>query len=174
MVSISVSSRACRMCDVERLRAFASEPCFGRCRHSVAPSSFPRTRAPSLSSTPKNMSEALRYVGSLEGHKGWVTAIATSSENPDLLLTASRGEHEDRCYQAPVPTTDTDRDAQTRRSLSGSSRAANRASRRTATRRSSFTATTTSSRTLSSHRTASLPSLRPGTTLSAFGTSTPA
>ncbi|KAH7108295.1 guanine nucleotide binding protein beta subunit [Auriculariales sp. MPI-PUGE-AT-0066] len=36
------------------------------------------------------MSEALRYVGSLEGHKGWVTAIATSSENPDLLLTASR------------------------------------------------------------------------------------
>ncbi|EJD52538.1 guanine nucleotide binding protein beta subunit [Auricularia subglabra TFB-10046 SS5] len=36
------------------------------------------------------MSEALRFVGTLEGHKGWVTAIATSSENPDMLLTASR------------------------------------------------------------------------------------
>ncbi|KZV82737.1 guanine nucleotide binding protein beta subunit [Exidia glandulosa HHB12029] len=36
------------------------------------------------------MSEALRFVGTLEGHKGWITAIATSSENPDLLLTASR------------------------------------------------------------------------------------
>lgn len=36
------------------------------------------------------MSEALRFVGTLEGHKGWVTAIATSSENPELLLTASR------------------------------------------------------------------------------------
>jgi hypothetical protein len=38
------------------------------------------------------MSESLRYLGSLEGHKGWVTAIATSSENPDMILTASRGE----------------------------------------------------------------------------------
>ena len=38
------------------------------------------------------MSESLRYMGSLEAHRGWVTAIATSSENPDMLLTASRGE----------------------------------------------------------------------------------
>jgi guanine nucleotide-binding protein subunit beta-2-like 1 protein len=37
------------------------------------------------------MSESLRFLGSLEGHKGWVTAIATSSENPDMILTASRG-----------------------------------------------------------------------------------
>ncbi|KAF8893858.1 guanine nucleotide binding protein beta subunit [Infundibulicybe gibba] len=36
------------------------------------------------------MSESLRFLGSLEGHKGWVTAIATSSENPDMILTASR------------------------------------------------------------------------------------
>jgi len=36
------------------------------------------------------MAENLRFVGTLEGHKGWVTAIATSSENPDILLTASR------------------------------------------------------------------------------------
>lgn len=35
-------------------------------------------------------SESLTYKGSLTGHKGWVTAIATSQENPDLLLTASR------------------------------------------------------------------------------------
>lgn len=27
----------------------------------------------------------------MAGHKGWVTAIATSSENPDMILTASRG-----------------------------------------------------------------------------------
>jgi guanine nucleotide-binding protein subunit beta-2-like 1 protein len=37
------------------------------------------------------MSEQLRFLGSLEGHKGWITAIATSQENPDLILTASRG-----------------------------------------------------------------------------------
>lgn len=37
------------------------------------------------------MSESLRYLGSLQGHKGWITAIATSSENPDMILTASRG-----------------------------------------------------------------------------------
>ncbi|KAH8827937.1 guanine nucleotide binding protein beta subunit [Flagelloscypha sp. PMI_526] len=36
------------------------------------------------------MSEQLRFLGSLEGHKGWITAIATSQENPDLILTASR------------------------------------------------------------------------------------
>lgn len=36
------------------------------------------------------MSDQLRYLGSLPGHKGWVTAIATSSENPDMILTASR------------------------------------------------------------------------------------
>merc|ERR1712157_721992 len=30
------------------------------------------------------------YKGSLAGHKGWITAIATSQENPDLLLTAAR------------------------------------------------------------------------------------
>ena len=34
--------------------------------------------------------DQLRYVASLAGHKGWVTAIATSSENPDMILTASR------------------------------------------------------------------------------------
>jgi guanine nucleotide-binding protein subunit beta-2-like 1 protein len=37
------------------------------------------------------MAESLRFLGSLQGHKGWVTAIATSSENPDMILTGSRG-----------------------------------------------------------------------------------
>ena len=36
------------------------------------------------------MADTLRFVGELAGHGGWVTAIATSSENPDMLLTASR------------------------------------------------------------------------------------
>jgi guanine nucleotide-binding protein subunit beta-2-like 1 protein len=38
------------------------------------------------------MGEPLAYKGSLAGHSGWITAIATSSENPDMILTASRGE----------------------------------------------------------------------------------
>lgn len=41
------------------------------------------------------MSESLVFKGTLSGHKGWVTAIATSSENPDMLLTASRGKFGD-------------------------------------------------------------------------------
>lgn len=45
---------------------------------------------PSLE-TSKTKMESLRYLGSLQGHTGWVTAIATSSENPDMILTASRG-----------------------------------------------------------------------------------
>jgi len=36
------------------------------------------------------MTESLRFLGSLTGHKGWVTAIATSSENPDMIVSASR------------------------------------------------------------------------------------
>jgi hypothetical protein len=54
-----------------------------------------KEKFPSQTSTTQNpeniMSESLRFLGSLEGHKGWVTAIATSSENPDMILTASRG-----------------------------------------------------------------------------------
>lgn len=37
------------------------------------------------------MAESLRFLGSLTGHSGWVTAVATSSETPDVILTASRG-----------------------------------------------------------------------------------
>lgn len=39
------------------------------------------------------MSESLQFKGSLAGHSGWVTAIATSSENPDLLVSSSRDKH---------------------------------------------------------------------------------
>jgi guanine nucleotide-binding protein subunit beta-2-like 1 protein len=35
-------------------------------------------------------SDHLVYKGKLEGHGGWVTAIATSAEIPDMLLSASR------------------------------------------------------------------------------------
>lgn len=38
------------------------------------------------------MGEPLAFKGTLAGHSGWVTAIATSSENPDMILTASRGQ----------------------------------------------------------------------------------
>lgn len=36
------------------------------------------------------MSDSLIYRGSLAAHKGWVTCIATSSENPDMLVSGSR------------------------------------------------------------------------------------
>jgi guanine nucleotide-binding protein subunit beta-2-like 1 protein len=37
------------------------------------------------------MGEPLSFKGSLAGHSNWITAVATSSENPDMILTASRG-----------------------------------------------------------------------------------
>lgn len=36
------------------------------------------------------MGETLKLRGELTGHGGWVTAIATTSENLNLILTASR------------------------------------------------------------------------------------
>merc|ERR550539_1970228 len=36
------------------------------------------------------MSETLALRGTMKGHSGWVTAIATSPENPDIILSASR------------------------------------------------------------------------------------
>jgi guanine nucleotide-binding protein subunit beta-2-like 1 protein len=35
-------------------------------------------------------SETLQLRGILKGHNGWVTCIATSAENPDMILTGSR------------------------------------------------------------------------------------
>lgn len=36
------------------------------------------------------MGEQLKLRGVLSGHGGWVTAIATTQEDPTLVLTASR------------------------------------------------------------------------------------
>jgi guanine nucleotide-binding protein subunit beta-2-like 1 protein len=36
------------------------------------------------------MADSLQLRGILKGHNGWVTCIATSSENPDMLLSGSR------------------------------------------------------------------------------------
>ncbi len=35
--------------------------------------------------------EHLELKACLKGHKGWVTSIATTAEQPDMLLSASRG-----------------------------------------------------------------------------------
>ena len=36
------------------------------------------------------MGEQLSLRGVLKGHGGWVTSIATTPENPDIILSASR------------------------------------------------------------------------------------
>ena len=38
------------------------------------------------------MTELLRLRGTLKGHGGWVTQIATTPAVPDMILSASRGE----------------------------------------------------------------------------------
>lgn len=39
----------------------------------------------------KKMSESLLLRGTLRGHNGWVTQVATNSKYPDMILSASRG-----------------------------------------------------------------------------------
>ena len=36
-------------------------------------------------------SESLKLRGTLRGHNGWVTQIATNPKFPDMILSASRG-----------------------------------------------------------------------------------
>ncbi len=36
------------------------------------------------------MGEILKLRGELKGHGGWITAIATTQEDPNMILTASR------------------------------------------------------------------------------------
>jgi len=38
----------------------------------------------------KMAAEELFYKGEMEGHSDWVTSIATSAENPDMIITSSR------------------------------------------------------------------------------------
>lgn len=42
----------------------------------------------------KRMSESLQLRGTLRGHNGWVTQIATNVKYPDMVLSASRGRPE--------------------------------------------------------------------------------
>lgn len=38
------------------------------------------------------MSETLQLRGTLVGHTGWVTQIATNPKDPDTIISASRGK----------------------------------------------------------------------------------
>lgn len=38
------------------------------------------------------MTETLQRRGTLMGHSGWVTQIATNPKYPDMILSASRGK----------------------------------------------------------------------------------
>ena len=39
------------------------------------------------------MTEQMTLRGTLMGHAGWVTNIATSSDFPDMVLSSSRGKY---------------------------------------------------------------------------------
>merc|ERR1712000_212978 len=52
---------------------------------STAPTPSPETSS-------DIMAEQLMLKGTLEGHNGWATSLATSMENPNMLLSASRDE----------------------------------------------------------------------------------
>lgn len=41
----------------------------------------------------KMATEQMTLRGTLVGHKGWVTKIATTPAIPEMILSASRGEH---------------------------------------------------------------------------------
>jgi len=38
------------------------------------------------------MTEQMTVRGTLKGHNGWVTQIATTPQFPDMILSASRGD----------------------------------------------------------------------------------
>uniref|UniRef100_A0A8B9HHZ9 Small ribosomal subunit protein RACK1 n=1 Tax=Astyanax mexicanus TaxID=7994 RepID=A0A8B9HHZ9_ASTMX len=40
------------------------------------------------------MTEQMTLRGTLKGHSGWVTQIATTPQFPDMILSASRGKQE--------------------------------------------------------------------------------
>mgnify|MGYP000049983504 CR=1 FL=1 len=40
------------------------------------------------------MSESLQLRGTLRGHNGWVTQVATNPKYPDMTLSASRGKYD--------------------------------------------------------------------------------
>lgn len=59
----------------------------------IFPNSTVTVAHPSILRSPdqySNMAEQLILKGTLEGHSGWVTSLATSLENPNMLLSGSR------------------------------------------------------------------------------------
>ena len=53
------------------------------------------------------MTEQLKLRGTLKGHGGWVTQIATTPAVPDMILSASRGEG---CADLPNTATGEERE----------------------------------------------------------------
>jgi len=47
------------------------------------------------------MSDSLTLKGVLRGHSGWVNSIATTTENNDMILSASRGTSLHPCFPLP-------------------------------------------------------------------------
>lgn len=40
------------------------------------------------------MAEQMTLRGTLKGHNGWVTQIATTPQRPDMILSSSRGKND--------------------------------------------------------------------------------
>merc|ERR1719334_1504829 len=70
-------------------RAFRNEPPSPVADKFLAPLNFRRYRRPPDTKT-ATMSENLSLRGTLEGHNGWVTQIATNPKYPDMILSSSR------------------------------------------------------------------------------------
>lgn len=39
------------------------------------------------------MAEQMQLKGTLKGHSGWVTQIATNARYPNMIISSSRGRH---------------------------------------------------------------------------------
>jgi guanine nucleotide-binding protein subunit beta-2-like 1 protein len=50
------------------------------------------------------MSESLQLRGTLRGHNGWVTQVATNVKYPDMILSASRGRPKSVAYDDSTGT----------------------------------------------------------------------
>lgn len=64
---------------------------------------FQFTRSPSRLCWIFKMTETLQLRGTLLGHNGWVTQIATNPKHPDMILSASRGKFFLNVFNFPIP-----------------------------------------------------------------------
>lgn len=48
------------------------------------------------------MTETLQLRGTLLGHNGWVTQIATNPKDPDTILSSSRGKYKSKFYMTRI------------------------------------------------------------------------